>query len=119
MNSFKAYKGKPACGPDGGDGGRGGNVYFVGDKDMNDLSQCRFIPGDGAGQIVQLLPLVTAAIPVSLDGIAVNILPKKDQIGVLRLTEFGGGVGPHLNAAALAGAVAGGMVVGPAVEVIS
>ena len=22
MNSFKAFKGKPACGPDGGDGGR-------------------------------------------------------------------------------------------------
>lgn len=42
MNSFKAYKGKPACGPDGGDGGRGGDVYFVGDKDMNDLFSFRF-----------------------------------------------------------------------------
>ena len=42
MNSFKAYKGKPACGPDGGDGGRGGDVAFVGDKDMNDLLPFRF-----------------------------------------------------------------------------
>ena len=29
-------------GPDGGDGGRGGDVYFVGDKDMNDLFSFRF-----------------------------------------------------------------------------
>ena len=42
MNSFKAFKGKPACGPDGGDGGKGGDVYFVGDKDMNDLFSFRF-----------------------------------------------------------------------------
>ena len=42
MNSFKAYKGKPASGPDGGDGGNGGSVYFLGDKDMNDLLSFRF-----------------------------------------------------------------------------
>ncbi|MBD5636417.1 MAG: GTPase ObgE [Clostridia bacterium] len=42
MNSFKAYKGKPACGPDGGDGGKGGDIYFVGDKDKNDLIEFRF-----------------------------------------------------------------------------
>ncbi len=51
MNSFKAYKGKPACGPDGGDGGNGGSVYFVGDKDMHDLLSFRFkgkyFAGDG------------------------------------------------------------------------
>ncbi len=42
MNSFKAYKGKPACGPDGGDGGDGGDVVFVGDKDMHDLLPFRY-----------------------------------------------------------------------------
>ncbi len=42
MNSFKAYKGKPACGPDGGDGGNGGSVFFVGDKDMHDLLSFRY-----------------------------------------------------------------------------
>ena len=49
MNSFKAYKGKPACGPDGGDGGDGGNIYFVGDKDMNDLLCFRFTSKYEAG----------------------------------------------------------------------
>ncbi len=42
MNSFKAYKGKPACGPDGGDGGDGGDVVFVGDKNMHDLLSFRY-----------------------------------------------------------------------------
>lgn len=49
MNSFKAYKGKPACGPDGGDGGDGGSIYFVGDKDMNDLLSFRFTSKYEAG----------------------------------------------------------------------
>ncbi|MBR7186425.1 MAG: GTPase ObgE [Clostridia bacterium] len=49
MNSFKAYKGKPACGPDGGDGGDGGNVYFVGDKNMHDLLSFRYITKYFAG----------------------------------------------------------------------
>ncbi len=42
MNSFKAYKGKPACGPDGGDGGKGGNVYIVADKSLNTLLPFRY-----------------------------------------------------------------------------
>ncbi len=52
MNSFKAYKGKPACGPDGGDGGDGGSIFFVGDKDMHDLLafryKAKYLAGDGA-----------------------------------------------------------------------
>jgi GTP-binding protein len=42
MNSFKAYKGKPACGPDGGDGGKGGDIYIQADDSMNDLLAFRF-----------------------------------------------------------------------------
>lgn len=42
MNSFKAYKGKPACGPDGGDGGKGGDVYITADRSMTDLLSFRF-----------------------------------------------------------------------------
>ncbi len=51
MNSFKAYKGKPACGPDGGDGGDGGSVYFLADRNITDLLAFRFtskyFAGDG------------------------------------------------------------------------
>ena len=40
--AFHREKYVAAGGPDGGDGGRGGDVYFVGDKDMNDLFSFRF-----------------------------------------------------------------------------
>lgn len=51
MNSFKAYKGKPACGPDGGDGGKGGDVYVVAEPSLNTLLPFRYktkyVAGDG------------------------------------------------------------------------
>ena len=46
MNSFKSYKGKPACGPDGGDGG---NIYIVADKNVNDLLSFRYVSKYVAG----------------------------------------------------------------------
>ena len=42
MNSFKAYKGKPACGPDGGAGGKGGDVYVVADRSLTTLLPFRY-----------------------------------------------------------------------------
>ena len=37
MTSFVHFKGKVSGGPDGGDGGKGGNVVFIADKGMNSL----------------------------------------------------------------------------------
>lgn len=38
MVNFKAAKNQPKLGPDGGDGGFGGHVFFVGDAQLNSLS---------------------------------------------------------------------------------
>ena len=54
MNSFKAYKGKPACGPDGGDGGKGGDVYVVADKHQNAARHPRQRLRDGADSLRRL-----------------------------------------------------------------
>lgn len=38
ITSFIHYKGKVSGGPDGGDGGKGGNIIFVADKHLSNLS---------------------------------------------------------------------------------
>lgn len=43
--SFRRAKYEPKGGPDGGDGGRGGNVYVVGDTNVADLTDFHFKPG--------------------------------------------------------------------------
>lgn len=43
--SFRRAKYEPKGGPDGGDGGRGGNVYVVGDTNVADLTDYYFKPG--------------------------------------------------------------------------
>ncbi|MGB0334505.1 MAG: GTPase ObgE [Opitutales bacterium] len=43
--SFRRAKYEPKGGPDGGDGGRGGNVYIVGDTNVADLTGFYFKPG--------------------------------------------------------------------------
>ena len=40
--SFKRASNRPKLGPDGGDGGFGGSVYFVGNKQLNSLSILRY-----------------------------------------------------------------------------
>ena len=43
--SFRRAKYEAKWGPDGGDGGRGGNVYIVGDTNVADLTDFHFKPG--------------------------------------------------------------------------
>ena len=43
--SFRRAKYEPKGGPDGGDGGVGGNVYIVGDTNVADLTDFHFKPG--------------------------------------------------------------------------
>lgn len=42
MVSFMCAKGRPKLGPDGGDGGPGGNVFLVGQQNLNTLSSLRY-----------------------------------------------------------------------------
>lgn len=52
MTSFIHYKGKVSGGPDGGDGGKGGNIIFVADKTMTNLSdyyyKTRYVAENGS-----------------------------------------------------------------------
>lgn len=43
--SFRRAKYEPKGGPDGGNGGRGGDVYIVGDENVADLTKYHFKPG--------------------------------------------------------------------------
>src|SRR5690606_32248340 len=47
--SFRREKFEPWGGPNGGDGGRGGDVVLQGDHDVNNLNDYRFRPNWKAG----------------------------------------------------------------------
>ena len=75
ITSFIHYKGKVSGGPDGGDGGKGGDVVFVADKHLSSLSdyyyKTKFVAENGAagqpkncfgksgGELVLRVPLGT------------------------------------------------------------
>ncbi|HEU0290261.1 MAG TPA: GTPase ObgE, partial [Burkholderiales bacterium] len=71
--SFRREKFVPRGGPDGGDGGRGGGIYAVADRNINTLIDYRFARihrardgenGRGADQYGKSAPDVTLRVPV-------------------------------------------------------
>jgi GTP-binding protein len=71
--SFRREKFIPFGGPDGGDGGRGGSVYAVGDRNLNTLVDFRYArkhearngePGRGSDQFGAAGPDVVLRMPV-------------------------------------------------------
>lgn len=98
--SFRREKFIPEGGPDGGDGGRGGHIYALGDENLSDLEKYRFTPEfaaksgvRGAGRnktgadgddIDIHLPLGTIILNSETGMIAAEVLKHGERILLLR-----------------------------------
>ncbi|MGB0409058.1 MAG: GTPase ObgE [Opitutales bacterium] len=105
--SFRRLKYEPKGGPDGGDGGRGGNVYIVGDTNVADLTDYHFKPGwqakngepgrgsdqHGAkGQPIRLkLPVGTIVVDRETGDPVAEVLEHGDEVLLLEGGEGGKG----------------------------
>tara|TARA_R110000868_G_scaffold262401_2_gene521126 strand:- start:107579 stop:108742 length:1164 start_codon:yes stop_codon:yes gene_type:complete len=105
--SFRREKYIPKGGPDGGNGGRGGSISFVGDKNMNTLIDFRYTQhfraprGDGgagrdrfgkAGEDVTIsVPLGTEIINDETQEIILDVLEHGQTITLLKGGEGGRG----------------------------
>jgi GTPase len=103
--SFRREKYVPRGGPDGGDGGRGGTVYAVADRNINTLIDYRFARihrarngekgrgrqcnGKGAEDISLRVPVGTVVIDLA-NGETVADLAEHDQVAVLARGGKGG-----------------------------
>ncbi|HBO57302.1 MAG TPA: GTPase ObgE [Opitutae bacterium] len=106
--SFRRAKYEPKGGPDGGNGGRGGNVYIIGDENVADLTDYRFKPGwaadngepgrgsdqHGAGgeDLVLRLPVGTVLVDRESEEPIAEVLAHGERILILE-----GGVGGKGN----------------------
>ena len=105
--SFRRLKYVPKGGPDGGNGGRGGNVYIVGDTNVADLTDYYFKPGwkarngeTGRGNdqhgakgehITLRLPVGTVVVdPVTYEPVA-EVMEHGDEVLLLEGGEGGKG----------------------------
>lgn len=107
--SFRRAKYEPKGGPDGGDGGVGGNVYIVGDTNVADLTDFHFKPGwkakngePGRGNdqhgakgehITLRLPVGTIVVDRDSGDLIAEVLQHGDEVLLLE-----GGVGGKGNA---------------------
>ena len=103
--SFRREKYIPRGGPDGGDGGRGGSVYAVADRNINTLVDYRFARihrakngqggmgqqcnGKGAEDIILRMPVGTVITELHT-GVLVADLAKHEQIALLAQGGRGG-----------------------------
>ena len=107
--SFRRAKYEPKGGPDGGDGGVGGNVYIIGDTNVADLTDFHFKPfwkakngepGRGSHQhgakgehITLRLPVGTIVVDRDSGDLIAEVLEHGDEVLLLE-----GGVGGKGNA---------------------
>ena len=107
--SFRRAKYEPKGGPDGGDGGVGGNVYIIGDTNVADLTDFHFKPfwkakngepGRGSDQhgakgehITLRLPVGTIVVDRDSGDLIAEVLEHGDEVLLLE-----GGVGGKGNA---------------------
>ncbi len=107
-HSQKTYYGSVNVHPDGGNGGHGGNVFFMGTSNLNDLGEFRFKKeikaGDGekgmnknldgkyGEDITVLVPLGTTIIDTNTQK-AIEILEENKKVKIARGGQ--GGIGNH------------------------
>lgn len=98
--SFRREKFEPMGGPNGGDGGNGGDVVLIGDPNVSDLTQYRYTPslraqngerGRGADQaghsgadLEIRLPMGTVLIDISTDRPVAELTEPFERIVLLR-----------------------------------
>ncbi|MDH3286712.1 MAG: GTPase ObgE [Betaproteobacteria bacterium] len=103
--SFRREKFIPRGGPDGGDGGRGGSIYAVADRNLNTLIDFRYARihrarngenGRGSDQYGKSAPDVVLRVPVGtmvLDSATGELLADLDHDGSRALLAAGGAGG--------------------------
>jgi GTP-binding protein len=98
--SFRREKYVPFGGPDGGDGGRGGSVYAVGDENINTLVEYRFVKryqaehgerggssdcyGKGGEDIELRMPIGTQVVDMDTDEVVADLTRQGQRVLVAK-----------------------------------